>query len=409
MNSPKHLILSVLLVLVFVTPAVGCRRGQESPVKTGLEILEESDPTVWSITSGDTIRILELPTGKVRYEGPADEVLAVWVDGILKKADSTVEWLDCDPESGEYEPNPGVDLTSWETPIAVDPVARIIYAFGHSVAPSRVIQEHYLDGREPREVGQLVADEVEVFSPFPSNGWPVFYVDRPGQAGAITIDQSPTRKMRIYGGEHIGGEYPDVLEIFFLQNEVVVNLESEGWVFMEINGRVVGKRTMSLGQIPGVPRPLARVGDAVLVAGDDLADDQVTVTGSKLYLYGLYSRAVDLVWDPVDLMQPAKILAVAAKASGDYCIVLGSLPDMKVLTLVRYRDDNREITARMTLLEPVTSTSVFFIPPAEPVFAPPIEVSVGTTEDAVESASGDAHKVDRPSGTADLPGVTSSR
>jgi hypothetical protein len=409
MNPPKHLISAVLILTVLVAPAVGCRKGRESPAKTGLDILMESDPAVWSITSGGTTQILDLPSGKVSYEGSADEVLAVWVDGILKKTDSTVEWLDYDPGSGGYESNPGVDLTSWETPIAVDPVARIIYAFGHSVPPSRVIQEHYLDGREPREVGQLVADEVEVFSPFPSNGWPVFYVDRPGQAGAITIDESPTRKTRIYGGEHIGGEYPDVLEVFFLRNEVAVKLESEGWVFMEIDGRVVEKRTMSLGQIPGVPRPMARVGDAVLVAADDLADDGVTVTGSRLYLYGLYSRTVDLVWDPVDLMPPAKILALAVKASGDYYIVLGSPPDMKILTLVRYRGDSVEIIASLTLPEPVTATSVFFIPPAEPELAPPIEVSVGTGEDAVEKTSGDSHTVQQPYESTKLPGVTSSR
>ena len=74
------------------------------------------------------------------FSGPRHEILAVWGDGLLAAGDGTVEWLDFDASTGVYVPNPNVDLTSWDTPVAVDPTDRVIYTLGHTVLPSRKLE-----------------------------------------------------------------------------------------------------------------------------------------------------------------------------------------------------------------------------------------------------------------------------
>ncbi len=394
----RRLIICLLLVVAACLIAPGCRKPGASEEATGLQIIAEGHPSTWVIRTEKSLLVYELPSGRRLHSGPDEEVLAVWADGMLKAKDSTVDWLDLEPESGEYVSNPGVDLTSWNTPVAVDPEARIIYAFEHSVPPTRVIKAHYLDGRDPEHSTQHTAEEFETLHPLPVNGWMAFYVDRPSHAGAITPEEIPTRRLRVNHGRLIGGEFPEALGVYFLRDCVVVNQMEQGWLLLEDGAPgVVDKRTMSLGQIAGSLRPLARDENTILIAADELSDDGETVVGSSLYSYGAYTRQVSEIWDPSAMDGRWKILSLTVREHEDYYIVLGSLPDARTIMLVRLFEGEVEEFVRFSSGEPVVDATLFLTEADELELSLPIEVSAmgeGSMEDqeyeSHEEETGDA-------------------
>ncbi len=405
-------LLASILSILFL----GC--GGRKAQKISLTVLQTPPASVWVITSDETTHIFQLPKVDSILSLPATELLSYWSNGILKKSEGKVEWLELDEATGTYKSVPN-DLTSWIMPIAVDPVERIIYALGHTVPPMRQLEMHYLDGRPSTQAGQLTADEIETLSPLPTNGWPVFYVDRKASPEAVNIDNSPTRKLRVYGGTNIGGEFPNVLGVFFLPDNVVLNREDEGWFLCEIHGATVYQRTMSVDQIPGKLRPLTRIGDIVLIASDEVeggdpaeatetekdkpADEKVK--SCTLYSYGAYTRDVVEVWKAtLSNGRPAIILSIAAAGLNDYYMVLGSLPDQKKLTVVHYLNGQTTDVATVTLRKPVESTSIFLLNPPETEGFETAEPSAGPTEEAVtpsgseteEAVTGSTGETDEP-------------
>lgn len=356
--------LTLLIGLIAAVACLGCRgRPETRPV---IESLAAPPPCVWEFTvprprsDKKTVHLYWFsPDGEI-IETSQDDVLAFWSDGMLVKDGVEVDWLDFDPETESYVADPDADLTSWDTPVAVDPEKRIIYALAHMVAPSRKIEAHFLDGSEPEHVNQFTADEVETVDPLPNKGWTLIYVDRPGQATAATIDKKPTRRLRVYGGDKLGGEFHDVQSFFILEGCVVLNRE-EGWFLLEPGAGPMGvsNRTMSLSQIPGRPRPLARFEDTIVVASDELADDGETVTGCRLYTYHVYMRSVEEIWDSSEAGEQIAILSLAVRGLNDYLIVVGSFPESKRLTLGRLKDGDWSPLASADLPTPATSTEVF--------------------------------------------------
>jgi len=321
-------ITPILIIAISLSVCLQACWGPKIPDNTQIVVTGDMLPAIVTVRSENDdardrneLEIFMLPEGRLISQVPLDELQSIWSDGMLIMRDGSVEWLDLDRETGEYVPNPAYQLTSWETPVAVNSDENILYAFAHTVPPGREIHAYYGDGRESERVGQLAADEIEVLDELPSNGWPVFYVDRPGQAGAVMVDQSSTRKMRVYGGSYLAGEYPDVLDIFFLEKDVVLNRETEGWIFCEITYPLISSRTMSLDTIPGDPRPLARDGDVILFASYEEAECCPGETESILFAYGVYTRTLEEIWNPSQWGDPLRILSMAVVGPGDYYIV----------------------------------------------------------------------------------------
>ena len=361
----------LLLLLTTVIFSTSCRKTEDVPapeaVSGELEIVDDADPSIWTITAGDSIYIYRLPSGDLIHSGTSDEILAVWARGMLTKSDGTFEWKDLDLETGEYSPVDGIELTSWNLPVAVDPEERIVYAFEHTVPPSRVINAYRLNGREPVQTASLAAEEIELLDPLPVNGWPVFYVDRPSQEGAISPSDEPTRKLRVYSGRYIGGEFPNVTDVVTLSEDVAIYREDAGWLLFEEFGGMVQQRTMSLGQIEGNPRPLARDGNEILVASEMSSSE-----GSKLYSYGAYTREVSEMPGPSQTSEPGELLALTVKETGEYYAVVGILPEMRTLVLMRFTSDRWIEHARISFDEEITFTEIFFLERGDPAFTGPL-------------------------------------
>lgn len=380
-------IAALLLFTVIAAFNVSCRKTEDEPVPRAasgeLEIVGDADPAIWTITAGPNVYVYRLPSGDLIQSSASNEILAIWAWGILTKSDGTFEWKDLDLETGEYTPADGLELTSWNVPVAVDPEERIIYAFEHTVPPSRVINAYRLDGREPVQTASLVAEEFELPDPLPANGWPIFYVDRPSQEGAISPTDEPTRKLRVYSGRYIGGEFPNVSEVVILEEDVAIYREDSGWLLFEEFGGMVQQRTMSLGQIEGNPRPLARDGNEILVAAEMLSGE-----GSKLYRYGAYTREVSEMPSPSQTAEPGKILALTVKETGEYYVVVGILPEIRTLVLMRYTGDRWIEHARISFDEEISSTEIFFLESGDPAFTGPVGELTGRERNGNSDSSG---------------------
>ncbi len=357
------MVLTAAIILCAVV-LTGCPQPGPAIPTIVVHDVEGIEPATWTIITGDTVHIRHIPDRPGSYFGSTEQVLSTWADGILVFREGKLQWVDLNIETGAFEPVPNFEMSGWNDAFGVDPFDRAIYAFGHSVPPSRNIMIQYLDMEEPMYGPQLVADEVEKLYPLTSTGWFAFYVDRPGQANAITIDNSPTRKMRIYHGRVLGAEFPDVLSLFFLEENVVVNREDHGWMLFDSVGALITQRTMSLDQIPGDLRPLSRFDDMIYVATDEV-DEEGNIISSVLWSYGAYSRDVAEVWNPVDTGQSGKIMAMASMGGDEFYIVLGVLPDLKHVSLNRYSAGEVTEVAYASFNDPVTYTQPYFLQTAE--------------------------------------------
>jgi hypothetical protein len=162
--------------------------------------------------------------------------------------------------------------------------------------------------------------------------------------------------------------------------------DKDGWFLVESNGLgAVTNRSMSLTQILGALRPLARIDDTILVASDQLGSDGKAVVASTLYTYGIYTRLVEKIWDPGSGGSAQKILALTPIGPSDYIAVLGALPDQKVLTMGRLKDGAWEAMAKATLDSQPVNTFVFLIPETIPGIGEATQGSGAETESAVES------------------------
>ncbi len=380
--------IGIIAAFAICMSITGCGDRTDLPAFK-IDVTGECEPATWVITSGDQVNVVRLPEGDIILQLPREETLSIWSDGYLMKKDNSVEWLDLDRDTGEYISSPDLELTSWDTPVAVDPVEKIVYAFGHSTPPTRIIEAHYLLSGLTEQTGTFVATEIETLDVLPCNGWPIFYIDRPVQAGSISTDNEPTRKLRVYGGRHVGGEFPDVLDFFFLKDNMILNRESEGWILFEISGLSVRQRTMSLNLIPGRPRPLARVMDTILIASDEISEGTDKTTGSSLYSYGAYTRDIAEVWNPADMGSAAEILSLTVLDEDDYYIALGSLPEPDELVLVHYHGGDWDETARVKLSEPAIDTSIYLLVepetdmPSDVDTSEPFDLSAGNSEDGL--------------------------
>jgi len=322
-------VISILICHVFS----GCpgALGQQP----GVEIRSGIVPMTVVIEDAENYHFYFLPGCTEPAVYPKEQVKAYWHGGLLIDGADGVEWLDFDPESCEYVTNPGVDLTKWETPIAVDPGEKIIYAFGHTTPPARAVEAHYLDGREFTPAGSLAAEIVEPLDLFTTNGWPVFRVDRPGQAGTNLLEDIPTRKLRIHSGKYYAGEYYGVIDWFALNDNVIINSESEGWIILEREGIIVRPRTLSFSQMPGELTPYGRAGDELLVYSDELLatphrNGEANEAGRNLFFsYGIYSRAVSEIWEP------ERTVYDAGSDGTDFYALLMAEPYDHVLTVER--------------------------------------------------------------------------
>lgn len=387
------LLLAAFISILFIISCEQVEKSAPSPLESHpLEITGSPDRAIWSITIDGTIDIYEFPSGNRIYSGPEDEVLTSWDTGMLTRRDGEFQWWDLDLDTGEYNPVDELDLTSWHTPVAVDPQERIIYTFEHTVPPTRTIKAHYLDGRVPERTAEIVAEEIETLDPLPANGWPIFYVDRPSQAGAVTPEDEPTRKLRIYSGDNIGGEFPNVTYIQTLGDDVAIHSDDTGWMLLEEKLGIVERRTMSLGQIPGNPRPLARDGNVILVASEQPSADGETEGGSALYRYEAYIRSVSEMPGPSKPDEPGKILSISVREPDEYYAVVGILPEMRTLALFRYIDEKWVEDARITLEDEPDSTRILFLRSPELPFSEspgdPIGGSGGNADDNPDGDSG---------------------
>jgi hypothetical protein len=186
--------------------------------------------------------------------------------------------------------------------------------------------------------------------------------------------------MRIYGGRSLGGEHAGVSAIYLLHDSVVVKKDNE-WLLFERGGATgVENGPMSLSQIPGELRPLARINDTILVASDQAVGDEKNPAGSVLYTYGVYTRSVEQIWSTSDQNPSQKILAITPVGETEFLIVLGALPQLKVLTLGRLKDGNWEPLVKATLENEVTRTEIDFPPEPAPPEPEPIQLSAPETE-----------------------------
>jgi hypothetical protein len=351
-----------------------------------MQVLSAPQDMVWTIVTTppgaeeDSVYFYKYPDATKIFSGPAKDIPAYWGYGYIEKTDAGIEWKDFDPSSGIFNANPGLKLTSWDTPVSVDPSRKTLYCFGYSVAPTRKLEADFLDGREKELVNQLVAEEFELLTPLPTNSWTVFYVDRPKEARNVTPEETPTRKMRIYAGRSLGGEHSGVSEIFLLHDSVVVNKDNE-WILFERGGATgVKNGPMSLSQIPGELSPLARFGDTILVASDQPSGDEKKPAGSVLYTYGVYTRSVQQVWTGSDQNPAQRILAITPVSETEFLVVVGSLPELKALTLGRLKDGNWEPLVKATFRSPATRTEIYFPPQPAPPEPETVQPSTPETE-----------------------------
>ena len=368
MRINRYLPVGLYLVLLGPVLLASCTNKPGVKWQPKTETLSPPPPLVWTVTvtppgaKDDSIFFRQYPEDRLIYSGPAKEILAYWGNGFLFKGEKGFEWRDFDPSAAIFNPNPALDLISWDTPIAVDAENKLIFAFGNAVAPNRKIQVHYLNGNEPLTMAEVQMADAEALTPLPINGWPIFYADKPEDKKDKKTDEvTPGRRVRVYSGPTFAGEMKDTLAVYPLQDCVAVE-KKDGWMlFQRAIGVAVPARTMSLSLVPDHPRPVAKLGDLILVASDKLGDDGKTVAATALYSYGIYTRMVEKIWEPPTTGSPQTILAMAVQGSNDYIIVLGSLPDQKKLTLGRLKDGKWEELAKVDLPNKVTRTEVFLL------------------------------------------------
>ena len=207
----------VTVVLSAMMALAGCPQpGYVGPVRFELDGLQDK-LTVVAVTD-ETIYFSMVPDDQsVDF---STEILDMenidgwWADGFLKGTQAGLEWIEITDGTGGADQKSADSLTAWHQPLAIDPDEGIIYSLGHTTPPARAIEAHYLDGREFEQIGAIVADIVEPVWPLPSNGWTLFWVDRPNEGGTNAMEGIPTRKLRIYGGSAIGGEFYDVVDYY---------------------------------------------------------------------------------------------------------------------------------------------------------------------------------------------------
>jgi len=358
MRECLNKLLPIVISMMICATAIGCP-PKPAPLSAAFESDSNIDPITVVITTEKEVLIGYLPDCTIQSKTfPRDDVLSYWSDGVLLKGTGVPEWMDFDRGKCEFISNPGVDLDQFEKPLSVNPGEKIIYALGHTVPPSRAVEAHHLDGREFDQIGALVADEVEPIWPMPSNGWILFWVDRPDQTGNNPLDDTPTRKLRVYGEGNIGGEFYDVIDYFLINDGLIMNTEKDGWVLFEAENVLVRQRTMSLGQIPGKLRPLARDVDEILIASDSPDN-----TGSVLYTYGAYTRGIGQLWDPSDLLGDVKIHALAVKSPGDYYLIADSTEKPgREFSIVHLVDGNASVVGTVTFADEARSAQIFVNP-----------------------------------------------
>lgn len=379
--SPVFRSLYTALMIAALFALTGCPESTEPAPE--FEIFSTPPACILAVSTGDIesedskFYVFAFPEGKLIYSGSRSDVLTIWTNGMLYKGTSDVEWWDLNLISLEYEPDPGVDLTSWNTPIAVHPEERVIFAMGHQVPPLRVLQAHFLDGTEPEEVNRTTADILEPLDMLPSNGWPMFYLDRPGTRFAVTPDDAPTRRLRLFYNREAAGEFSGILGLWPLKGEVIMHRD-EGWYLLEPGDwRGVVPKTMSLDEISGELRPLERDGDSILFGMKETADDSDVATGYKLYRYGAYSRQVEEVWDAWEAVESGEILAGDVIGPDDYLLLLSVSP-WQSLELGRLTRGQWESLGSVTLPEPSAEFFLFLLEEPPIVLEPehPEEFSV---------------------------------
>ena len=281
---------------------------------------------------------------------------------MLYTGDDGVEWWDLDRETVKFEKAPDSGLTSWDKPIAVSPENRTIYAFAHSVEPLRSIRAFYTDEREPKDIDQFVGDIVETLPMLPSNGWPLVIIDRPGQAGAVTPEKLPTKRLRAYWEERMSGEFTELFGLYPLDGGVVIH-RAEGWWLLEPGDwRGVVPRSMSLSHMDGELKPLLKDrGNIVISAEHDLSDDK-KVSRCVVYRYGAYTRETVEIWETGKLIEGSRIVAADAIAPDDYLFLLASGQD-KILTLVRFNGGNAQKLISLQLRKPFSEAFVYSLVP----------------------------------------------
>jgi hypothetical protein len=393
MRIDKYIVALLGLAICWSCSLAGCSR---KPVKwePKTKALAPAPALIWTVTVAppgskeDSIFFKLYPEDKMIYSGPAKEIPAYWGNGFLFKGEKGIEWREFDPGASIYNPNPKIDLTSWDTPIAVDPANKLIYAFGNAVPPNRTIKVHYLNGNEALTMAEVQLPNTEPLSPLPIDGWSIFYIDKPADnkdsKDLKTGDENPGRKIRLYCGATFGSDVKDVLAVYPLTDGVAVEKKNEWVLFQMGTGMEVPLRTMSMSLIPDHPRPLANFGDMLLVSSDKLGDDKKTINASSLYTYGIYTRMANKIWDPPATGSASSILTLAVLGPNDYIMVLGSLPDLKKLTLGRLKDGKWEELSSVDLPNKVTRTDVFPLG-AKPVPGESQQGSGAQAESVVES------------------------
>jgi hypothetical protein len=384
MESANRTLAVSMLILVLACAFSGCNGKKERTPQ--FDIVGNPPDCVLALSTGDKgsedsmLYAWRFPENRLLWSGSRDEVLSIWDRGMLYLGKDGVGWWDLNVETLAYEPASGVDVTWWNKPIAVGPENRIIYTFGHTVEPMRSIQAHYLDGRNPEDVNEFVADIVELPDMLPSNGWQTVYLDRPGQANASTPEKQPTRRLRILSEGTMAGEFTDILGLFPLDGCVVLHQE-QGWFLLDPGDwRGIVPRSMSIGDLEGDLRPVARDGHDVIIA-DDLTDEEdEDAVQCTVYRYGIYSREADQIWDTGKIVENSTIVAADTINPDDYLFVLASNGNKK-LTVVRLNQGNAEELCSCSLQRPFREAFVFALTEPE---VPEVEIEAPVEESTSE-------------------------
>jgi hypothetical protein len=401
----KHVLPCLIIVLLGAMVQVSCNR---KPVQWQPKVttLSAPPPLVWTVTVApqdskvDSIYFQKYPEDKIVYSAPASEILSYWGTGFLSKGEKGFEWRDYDPGAGIFNPNPKLDLTSWDIPLSVDPANQVIVAFGNDVLPNRKLQIHYLNGTAPLLIAEIQAADFEALTPLPTDTWTIFYTDKPADATATkdktqdkgkdqtkdktVADEPAGRRVRLYGEATFAGEQKDVLNVYPMSDAVAIE-KKDGWTIFQKGGAIGSNlRTMSLSLIPDHPVPIAKSGELILISSEKKSDDGKSIASSILYSYGAFTRLVEKVWDPSTTGSAQRILSIAIQGPNDYYIVLGSLPDEKKLTLGHLKDGKWEELAKIDLPNKITRTEIFLASQA-PGTTEATQVSGAETESVVST------------------------
>ncbi|MFH1675829.1 MAG: hypothetical protein ABIC40_02305 [bacterium] len=381
----QKIVVSITVLCALAAFSSGCKGGS---ARDKISELIAPPPLVceWNTESRDkkeTVNVYFSAANDLIYSGPADQVYCVWDDGMLVKGSNGAEWQNLNRETGKYEPVEIPKITNWETPVSVDPVNSILYVMAHTVAPLRRLDAMYLDGRDAEQKGALTADDIEIPSPIPTNGWAYFYVDRPSEAKAVTIEKNAIRKLRCYGNGSLGGEFDDAENVFTLKNGIVLKRES-GWILEEIaenSAFPIKGRTLSFGQIEGEIRPLVLIGDILLIAVDRMDSSGEKTIGCDLYEYGMYTRTPEKIWTVELDKKPATIIAADAESKGDYVLVASVLDKPSSAVIGSLKDAAWTSYVNLTLNGKMTRANIFLL--SEKISPPETtESTQGSTQDS---------------------------